>query len=632
MRKIFYIFVAPLLFLALAPVAHAQSATFDPFTPPLVLPTQTEPSTDNTGTKAVDPFTPPLELLPPLAAPTSAEAPPATEPPLTEPLPVSPPTPPPPAPSGASGEFPYKQKFVVSSYYTPLKGQNRYITGSFEGDVWLNGEGVHTADGTKVYPGTAAAPRRFPFRTKMLIPGFGTVAIHDRGGAIKGDRLDIWVGSGDDGLSRALAWGLRTVEVTVYGIDENIKESVAIESLPKSDASGVLARTRYFKQDLAQGDSGEAVRMLQRSLKKAGFYAIDVTGYYGEETQSSVLSFQRAQKVIDSDADTGAGNFGPRTRVALEAFLEQTKSQALERIPQGVLSRGSTASQVRTLQEILREYGFIVNVSGAFDEETIQAIKAFQLDQKLIANENDIGAGFYGPKTQAALEQLIASHFTPAPAAPQNVVRRSHGEVQGETAEEKIEATFTKELSLGDRGESVETLQEELVRLHFLGLAPTGYYGKTTQHAVFKFQQAFSIVNKESDEGAGSVGPKTLSVLNELVSKRASNERKIGRATEEHRVVSSRIEDEKKIVATARDGNASEAFKGELVLGSRGEDVETLQKILKKLGFFPGKLTSAYFGDITKRSLVAFQKSHGLAESGALDEGTRRIFNKLVSS
>ena len=37
----------------------------------------------------------------------------------------------------------------------------------------------------------------------MQIPGIGFVAVHDRGGAIKNNRLDIWMGEGEEGLSRA---------------------------------------------------------------------------------------------------------------------------------------------------------------------------------------------------------------------------------------------------------------------------------------------------------------------------------------------------------------------------------------------------------------------------------------------
>jgi hypothetical protein len=90
-----------------------------------------------------------------------------------------------PAPAvDTSGGSPYNQTFIISAYYSPLPGQNKYITGSYKGDIRLNGGGIHGADGTNVYPGMIAAPKGYTFGTKMTIPGLGTVAVHDRGGAI----------------------------------------------------------------------------------------------------------------------------------------------------------------------------------------------------------------------------------------------------------------------------------------------------------------------------------------------------------------------------------------------------------------------------------------------------------------
>ena len=65
-----------------------------------------------------------------------------------------------------------------------------------------------------------AAPKTYPFGTRVMIPGLGVGEVHDRGGAIlarKGyDRIDVWMGRGEEGLSRALNWGARLVEGEVY--------------------------------------------------------------------------------------------------------------------------------------------------------------------------------------------------------------------------------------------------------------------------------------------------------------------------------------------------------------------------------------------------------------------------------
>lgn len=514
--------------------------------------------------------------------------------------------------------FPYKKTFIISSYYSPLPNQNKYFTGSFEGDVRLNGEGVTAADGTKVYPGIAAAARRFPFGTKMEIPGFGIVAIHDRGGAIKGNRLDIWVGAGEEGLRRAIAWGMRTVEVTVYGINDSIQESVNFTSMPLAEMSWIMTKTEYFKSDLSYGDEGESVRELQRSLKKLGYFSSDITGYFGDDTKEAVKQFQLAEKVIDSEADSGTGNFGPKSRIALERVLKSLRSEKLASLPSPNLSRGSAGESVRRLQVILKEYGFLDEVNSNFDQKTYDALLRFQLDFSVVKNRKDVGAGFYGPKTIAALKTLITDNFTPSASLISLKLNKT----------ESV-PPFSKTLAYNDRGSDVVLLQEELRRLNFLKLEPTGYFGETTRHAVFKMQQAFNIVEDKKARGAGVVGPKTNEKLNGIIAARTNLKKTVAQKVENAQILAARLNDEKTLVSGIV---TTEAFSSDVAYGERGPHVEKLQKVLKRLGFFKGKLTTAYFGDITKSSLMAFQKDHGVEASGSLDISTRRILNTIISS
>ena len=160
-----------------------------------------------------------------------------------------------------AGGYPYDQTFAITAYYSPLPCQDRYVTGSYEGDIRLNGSGVNSADGTPVYPGMIAAPKNYAFGTKMYIPGIGIVAVHDRGGAIvtagnRGqyhDRLDIWMGYGDPGLQRALEWGKRTVDVTVYGITDSVVEDVYLGDYDPAEKAGNKcypeAKSLYGPQD-----------------------------------------------------------------------------------------------------------------------------------------------------------------------------------------------------------------------------------------------------------------------------------------------------------------------------------------------------------------------------------------------
>ena len=46
----------------------------------------------------------------------------------------------------------------------------------------------------------AACPPNFKLGTKIYVTAIGELTCEDRGGAIKGMRLDIWSGIGDEGL------------------------------------------------------------------------------------------------------------------------------------------------------------------------------------------------------------------------------------------------------------------------------------------------------------------------------------------------------------------------------------------------------------------------------------------------
>lgn len=69
-----------------------------------------------------------------------------------------------------------------------------------------------TATGVKATKGIAAVDTSvIPFGTKLYIPGYGIAVAADRGGAIKGNRIDLCYNT----LSEAYSWGRRNVTVYV---------------------------------------------------------------------------------------------------------------------------------------------------------------------------------------------------------------------------------------------------------------------------------------------------------------------------------------------------------------------------------------------------------------------------------
>lgn len=73
-----------------------------------------------------------------------------------------------------------------------------------------------TANGHKIRPGDTfvAADKRYPFGTEMIIPGYNNsqpVKVLDRGGAIRGDKLDAFFHT----HQAALEWGVQYLDVKV---------------------------------------------------------------------------------------------------------------------------------------------------------------------------------------------------------------------------------------------------------------------------------------------------------------------------------------------------------------------------------------------------------------------------------
>lgn len=354
--------------------------------------------------------------------------------------------------------FPYTTTFTISAYYSPLPCQYKYTTGSYEGDIRLNGGGVRGADGTAVYPGMIAAPKSYPFGSKMYIPGVGVVAVHDRGGAIvaangdpnRHDRLDIWMGYGDAGLKRALTWGKRNVEVTVYGLNDGITEQISLEGYDPNEATNcsgavvpaepvesapvpampvkpsvdaAITFSEKFDADLVPGDQNAGVIKLQKELKNLNFYRADVTGVYDELTKHAVYKFQQSRGLVGNEMSAGAGSLGPKTRQVLneiidsrrytKALIVRSGSNSSQNLGDVLLTHeldfGMNSPEVRKLQLFLKENGFYAGAlfTDYFGELTRDALVKFQLAYKIITSEKDHGAGRVGPTTLNIINSFI---------------------------------------------------------------------------------------------------------------------------------------------------------------------------------------------------------------------------------
>jgi 3D (Asp-Asp-Asp) domain-containing protein len=100
----------------------------------------------------------------------------------------------------------YTRRMVVTAY-CPCK----ICCGSHACGITASGQSVYS-NGMKM---VAADRALMAFGTLVSVPGYHgavPVPVLDRGGTIKGDRLDVLLPT----HAQALAWGKRTVEVTVW--------------------------------------------------------------------------------------------------------------------------------------------------------------------------------------------------------------------------------------------------------------------------------------------------------------------------------------------------------------------------------------------------------------------------------
>jgi peptidoglycan hydrolase-like protein with peptidoglycan-binding domain len=159
---------------------------------------------------------------------------------------------------------------------------------------------------------------------------------------------------------------------------------------------------------------------------------------------------------------------------------------------------------------------------------------------------------------------------------------------------------FTKDLKMGQQGNDVKKLQQFLNSKGYnvtkIG-EETKYFGLKTKEAIMKFQKQNSI------PFTGYFGPQTRILVNSLIGNNA--------------IPSSQTQ----------TSTLSYSFTRDLSLGSEGNDVVQLQKILEARGFLTVSPTG-HFGNITLQAVKAYQNSKGISATGYVGYLTRKELSK----
>lgn len=459
-----------------------------------------------------------------------------------------------------------RKMLMVSAYYSPLPAQRFYMRGSYEADKKLNGRGTNGADGTQVYVGMMAAPKTYRFGTQVNVPGLGVGVVHDRGGAIlakKGyDRIDVWMGSGEEGLGRALNWGMRLVEGEVYWekgtVESDVDFSWLPSVLPMATLNRLMARTmlnpQTFNQSITKASPKASISDLQEALRMFGYYHGEVNGVYSADTRQAVTVFQISEGILQSEKAIGAGNLGPKTLATLKSKIENFNSTVLKEQTRlkdnlSVLSVGlgkkDNGDKVYRMQQMMWELGYYKGeLNGKYDSATMDAVFEFQKDNGIVQNNWEQGAGFYGKKTHEALVAAVDQKIEKLmkyPAEMQVWVpsevdlpkvgnlsfadsAQSHSNLAFDLKFVAAKASlvfakaFDKDLAFGDKGEDVKRLQKVLIQQKWLAKGlDSGTFGEKTEKALIQFQMKKGIILNTQQAGAGVAGPRTRQLLNILI-------------------------------------------------------------------------------------------------------------------
>ncbi len=411
----------------------------------------------------------------------------------------------------APAPVPHEQDFILTAYYSPLPDQCCYIKGSEEADKVLNGNGTHGADGTAVYPGMLAGPPTYAFGTRIVLPGLGTMTVHDRGGAIqeldKAHRLDVWAGYGEEGLARAIAFGVKHIHGTVYPP----KTTQPAESIDLALLPAPLDRLKpYFVADAGlldtaprAGDRGLSVSMMQEHLHGLGLLNSEATGLFGPETQKALATFQGTY---------GLEGDGTELTEETAAYLTAAGTMNTEKQdPVSFVGKESTVTEVQGAQRLLRYLGYYRGrTDGQYSDKMFSAILRYQQDQKLVGTADSPGAGRIGPKTRLQLVNEWRKHMVVQQAQKLIAIRKVT------TILAKRGELVNGFLSEGQSGKDVTTVQKLLAsKGYFEKKFINGHFGQMTKKALAKYQLDHGLITTDKDSGAGTIGPVTLRRIRE---------------------------------------------------------------------------------------------------------------------
>ena len=253
------------------------------------------------------------------------------------------------------------------------------------------------------------------------------------------------------------------------------KVDAAYNALGSSSSSSASSSS---SSGLKLNSTGKEVSALQTDLTTLGYYWAQITGNFGEKTETAVKRFQ------EENGLTVDGVAGKKTLDAIAAAVAAkggSSAGSTTSTTGSVLKLNSQGTKVSQLQTDLKQLGYYyAEITGNFGEKTQAAVKEFQKRNGLTAD------GIAGANTLAAIAAAV---------------EKAGGSVSGSTG------SSGSGLKLGSTGKEVGDLQENLTTLGFYYGDITNHFGTLTQTAVKRFQKSRGLTQD------GVAGAKTLAAI-----------------------------------------------------------------------------------------------------------------------
>ncbi len=382
----------------------------------------------------------------------------------------------------------------------------------------------------------------------------------------------------------------------------------------KGKKTAVAVLPPFDDADMAEGDTGYQVSLLQTRLQALGHYSGDITGVFDAATRKAVMAFQTRYLL------TADGKVGLKTRTALSALFATPTPVPNYAVPTAtpeplteenciILRSGTRGLAVSDAQARLAALGYYdvpIVVDGIYDSDDIAAVKAFQKKHNLKAD------GVAGFDTQSLLYSDAAqpawATATPKPTATPAPVTAVPD--PGVTPAPTPALNVT--LKLGSSGTQVKQLQEALKTLGFYTGKINSSFDNATRLAVASFQKE----NKLTVDGIA--GKKTLTRLYSGTAVAAPT------ATPKPTAIP-------KVKATATPKPGTVLGTAALRLKDTGTRVKQLQQALITLGYLPKGSDDGIFGPKTYNAVRAFQKAGRLTVDGIAGKITLAGIEKALS-